>query len=57
MGHDDGQDENLAQLKKVSKEKPSIKKTLPGPETFFECIWLHAKNNNNNEYTQKITNL
>ena len=39
MGGTASQDENLAQLSKVSKEKPLIKKTSPGPETFSECIW------------------
>ena len=34
MGGTASQDGNLAQLSKVSKEKPPKKETLPGPETF-----------------------
>ena len=34
MGGTASQDGNLAQLSKVSKEKPPKKETSPGPETF-----------------------
>ena len=39
MGGTASQDGNLAQLSKVSKEKPPKKETSPGPETFSKCNW------------------
>ena len=39
MGGTASQYGNLAQLSKVSKEKPPKKETSPGPETFSKCNW------------------
>ena len=38
MGGTASQDGNLAQLSKVSKEKPPKKETSPGPETFSKIL-------------------
>ena len=39
MGDTASQDGNLAQLSKVSKEKPPKKETSPGLETVSKCNW------------------
>ena len=46
MGGTASQDGNLAQLSKVSKEKPPKKETSPGPETFSKLLVMGVLKHN-----------
>ena len=53
MGGTASQDGNLAQLSKVSKEKPPKKETSPGPEPFLNATGDYNRIVNNAESMYK----